>query len=422
MKILYISQYFPPEMGAPAARASELARHWADSGHDITILTGFPNHPTGIIAKDYRGRFWRLLDREKSDGVNVVRTWLLPFPNRKTYERILNYASFGLSAAFTGMFLRAPDVVIATSPQLLVALAGWWVAKWKRVPFVFEVRDLWPESLAAVGAGAQQSVLYRTLAKIAGFLYRRSDKIVVVTPAFLSFLIEHWSIPEEKICVVENGVETTLFSPQPAAVDLRESLGAEDRFLVSYIGTVGMAHGLDTLLGAAEKLQYTHPNVMFMLVGEGSEKAAITSSAGSRGLTNVRFIGEQPRERVPDYIRASDVCLVMLRKSDIFKTVIPTKMLEFMACGRPAILGVEGQARTILEAAKAGIAIEPENAHELAEAIVQLVSNPSLRETMGKNGRRYVVQNCSRKTTANIYLEHLQSLVSEKSDAIAVAV
>ncbi len=422
MKILYISQYFPPEMGAPAARASELARHWAEGGHDVTILTGFPNHPTGVIAKDYRSRFRRLVDRETVGGVNVIRTWLLPFPNGRAYERILNYASFGLSAALTGMFLREPDVVIGTSPQLLVALAGWWVAQWQGVPFVFEVRDLWPESLAAVGAGETHSVLYRTLAKIAGFLYRRCDKIVVVTPAFKKVLMDNWSIEEEKICVVANGVETELFSPHPSRTALRNSLDTKEQFIVSYIGTMGLAHGLDTLLRAAEKLQPTHPNVMFVVVGEGAEKAAIMSSSSARGLTNIRFVGEQLRERVPDYIRASDACLVMLRRRDVFKTVIPTKMLEFMSCGRPVILGVEGQARTILEAAEAGIAIEPENANALAEAILQLASNPSLREAMGQNGRHYVIQNCSRQRTANLYLEHLREIVSEKCDSIAVAV
>ena len=176
MKILYISQYFPPEMGAPAARAAELSRHWAAAGHEVTVLTGFPNHPTGVVPPEYRRKFRRLVAHEQTDGVNVVRTWLLPFPNRKAHERMLNYSSFCASAASTGLFLERPDVVIATSPQLLVGLAGWWLAHWKRVPFVFEVRDLWPESLAAVGMGESDSLLHRSLAKIAGFLYRHADQ------------------------------------------------------------------------------------------------------------------------------------------------------------------------------------------------------------------------------------------------------
>src|SRR5260370_34606752 len=189
--MFYVSQCFTRELGHTAARAAELSRHWAAAGHDVTVLTGFPNHPTGIVPPAYRNIFRRLVAHENTDGVNVVRTWLLPFPNRKAHERMLNYSSFCVSAASTGLFLSRPDVVIATSPQLLVGLSGWWLARCKRVPFVFEVRDLWPESLAAVGMGDRNSLLHRTLAQIAGFLYRHADRIVVVTPAVADYLVEH---------------------------------------------------------------------------------------------------------------------------------------------------------------------------------------------------------------------------------------
>src|SRR5260370_11695884 len=222
--MFYVSQCFTRERGAPAARAAELSRHWAAAGHDVTVITGFPNPPTGIVPPQYRNRFRRLVAHEETDGVNVVRTWLLPFPNRKAYERMLNYSSFCASAASTGLFLSRPDVVIATSPQLLVGLSGWWLARWKRVPFVFEVRDLLPESLVAVGMGGRNSLLHWTLAKIAAFLYRHSDRIVVVAPPFEDYLVEHWRVPREKISVVANGVEADLFAPLPAT-DLRRELG-----------------------------------------------------------------------------------------------------------------------------------------------------------------------------------------------------
>ena len=301
MKILYVSQYFPPEMGAPAGRAAELSRLWAEDGHEVTVLTGFPNHPTGIVPPRYRRELRRLVARETYHGVNVVRTWLLPFPNRKAYERILNYSSFCISAAATGIFLHQPDVVIATSPQLLVGLSGWWLARCNAVPFVFEVRDLWPESLAAVGVSSQTSALHRSLAKVAGFLYRSCDRLVVVTPAFKEYLVEHWRVPEEKIFVVENGVETSLFSRLTPNAALRRTLGAEGKFVVSYIGTMGNAHGLETLLEAAALLRERAPEVLFLIVGEGAEKARIVSLAHSRGLTNVRFVGQQPREKIPAY-------------------------------------------------------------------------------------------------------------------------
>jgi colanic acid biosynthesis glycosyl transferase WcaI len=409
MKILYISQYFPPEMGAPAARAVELSRHWSEAGQEVTVLTGFPNHPTGIVPPEYREPFRRLVAREKIGAVNVIRTWLLPFPNRKAYERILNYTSFCLSAAITGLSLSRPDVVIGSSPQLLVALSAWCVARRNRVPFLFEVRDLWPESLAAVGMADGNSLLHRTLGKIAGFLYQQADRIVVVTPAFEDYLVEHWQVPREKICVVENGVETRLFAPQDGFQRKRE-LGLEGKFVVSYIGTLGMAHGLDTVVDAAARMQKTNPEVAFLLLGEGADKARILALAAGRGLANLKILDQQPREKIPAFISASDACLVPLKKSDVFKTVIPTKMLEFMSCARPVILGVDGQARSILEEARGGLVIEPENSGALAEAISFLNLNRETARELGRNGRDYIVAKFSRHSTAEKYILELQRL------------
>jgi glycosyltransferase involved in cell wall biosynthesis len=425
MKILYVSQYFPPEMGAPAARAAELSRHWAAAGHDVSVLTGFPNHPTGVVPTEYRSKLRQLVAHEQIDGVNVVRTWLLPFPNRRAYERMLNYSSFCASAASTGLFLTRPDVVIATSPQLLVGLSGWWLARSKRVPFVFEVRDLWPESLAAVGMGEDNSLLHRSLARIAGFLYRHADRIVVVTPAFEDYLVKHWRVPREKISVIENGVETQLFAPEPSsgkAAVLRKELASDGKFVVSYIGTMGMAHGLETIITTASQLRDTNPEIIFLMLGEGAEKERIAALARDRGLNNLRFVDQQPREKIPAYICASDVCLVLLKKTDLFKTVIPTKMLEFMSCARPVILGVDGQARAILEEARGGLVIEPENSDALADAIRYLATNREAARTLGKNGREYVVRKFSRQQTAERYihvLEHLLNLPERSRTEVA---
>jgi len=397
-------------MGAPAARVSELSRHWVRAEHEVTVLTGFPNHPDGVIRPEYRTRFRRMISREILEGIKVVRTWLLPFPNRKAYERMLNYSSFCLSAGIAGSFLARPDVVIATSPQLLVGLSGWWIAKLKRVPLVLEVRDLWPESLAAVGVGGANSLLHRALGKIADFLYREATHIVVVTPAFREHLIKKWRVPEDKISVVQNGVETGLFSPGDSG-RLRRSLDAEGKFVVSYIGTLGLAHGLETVIAAAENLQGTDPNVQFLLVGEGADRGRILALAESKVLRNLRFVPQQAREKVPAYISASDACLVLLKKSDVFETVIPTKMLEFMSCGRPVILGVNGLAREILEQCRGGLYVEPENPAALCEAIRELQQQDSLRNSMGRKGRDYVVQNLSRERTAGDYIEVLNRLL-----------
>jgi colanic acid biosynthesis glycosyl transferase WcaI len=413
VKILYVSQYFPPEMGAPAARAAELARHWARAGHEVSILTGFPNHPTGIVPTEWRGRLHRLACREKTGSVDVFRTWLWPLPNRKAHERMRNYASFCLSAALRGLGMPRPDVIIATSPQLLVGLSGWCLSVTKRVPFVFEVRDLWPESLIAVGAGDGHSLLHKSLSGLADFLYQRSEHIVVVSPAFKEHLVHHRNVAAEKISIVENGVETKLFAPSSAHAKerLRLHIGAEGKFLVCYVGTMGWAHGLETLLDAATQLKTQSPNVLFMLIGEGAEKERIKSLAQSRGLNNVRLFDQQPRETIPAFISASDACLVLLKKTEVFKTVIPTKMLEFMSCARPVILGVDGQARHILEEAGAGIVIEPESSLALVQAISQLVANPELGQALGQRGREYIVRNLSRHQTAKNYLHVLENLL-----------
>src|ERR1700686_2989256 len=298
-------------MGAPAARAAELSHHWARMGHDVTVLTGFPNHPTGVVPEDWRSRLHRLRYTETVDGVRIVRTWLWPLPNRKAHERILNSASFWVSAAISGLALHKPDVIIATSPQLLCALSGWWLAWWKRVPFVFEVRDLWPESLAAVGAGSEGSLLHRSLSAIAGFLYRRADRFVFGAPAFKDHLIRYWNVPAAKISVVENGVEIDLFRLDPAAMEARKQLKLEDRFLICYIGTMGNAHGLETLIAAAEELQTALPRALFFLIGGGEEKEGIVELAAVRGLANIQFLGQQPRERIPAYVSAAVLCLAM---------------------------------------------------------------------------------------------------------------
>ncbi len=412
MKILYISQYFSPEMGAPAARVSELSRHWARMGHDVTVLTGFPNHPTGVVPAEWRSRVRHLRYSEKIDGVQVERTWLWPLPNRKAHERIRNYASFCISAALASRRLASPHVVIATSPQLLCALAGWWIARSKRVPFVFEVRDLWPESLAAVGAGGEGTLLHRALGAIAGFLYKRADRIIVVTPAFKDHLIRNWGVPQEKIAVVENGVETDLFRPDAAAAaEVRHRFSLDQRFLICYIGTMGMAHGLETLIATAEKLQTALPDATFLLIGEGAEKQNILQMATARGLTNIRFLDQQPRERIPAFISAADVCLVMLKRTDLFKTVIPTKLLEYMACASPVIVAVDGQSRQIVEEAHAGVFTPPEDSSELAKAICELARNSAQRNQMGSNGRQYIVRKLSRQQTALTYIAILEELL-----------
>ncbi|MCL0028535.1 glycosyltransferase family 4 protein [Dehalococcoidia bacterium] len=410
MKILYISQYYPPETGAPAARVSEMARHWVRAGHRVTVLTGFPINQTGIVDPDYRSRMRKLFYREEIDGVDVIRTWLMPLPNRRVYERVLVYVSFLLSSSLRGIFLSRPDVIIATSPQLLVGLTGLWLSLIKRVPSVLEIRDLWPESLAASGVGRSDSLMTRSLRMVASLLYRSCDHVVTVTEAIRDALITWQNLEPKKVSVVENGVETDIFAPTGPTESVKNSLGLEGKFVVSYIGTLGQAHGLEVAIQAAGELRDRWKDIQFLMVGEGAEKDNLVDLATRAGLGNVRFLDGQPRQEIPSLIRASDVCLVMLKKNTVFETVVPTKMLEFMACGRPVILCVNGQARSLLESAKGGLYVEPGNATGLAEAIVHLKQDASLREALGMSGRRYVVENMTRAAKACQYVDVLNTI------------
>ncbi len=420
MRILYVSQYYPPEMGAPAARVSELARAWARLGHQVTVLTGFPNHPTGRVPPEYRRAMRRLTITEQDEGVTVVRTWLAPLPNRKPLERIVNYGSFFASASLRGLFIQRPGVVIGTSPQLLVGLAGWAIARAMRCPFVFEVRDLWPESLLASGVGRQDSVFIRALDRLASFLYGSADHIVAVTPAMRDDLLAVRGLPEDKVSVITNGVDTGLFRPLDQE-ECRRALGLElRRFIVVYAGTIGMAHGLGMVLETARHLRERLPQALLILVGDGASREALERQARAGGLDNVRFCGQQPRERVPLFIGASDVCLVPLRRADVFKTVIPSKMLEVMACARPVILSVDGQARAILEDAKAGRCVRPEDAGALTDAVVDLAWRAGERERLGASGRACIERHYLRERLAGEYAGLLARLTGAPALAAPV--
>ncbi len=421
MKILYLSQYFPPEMGAPSARVSELSRLWVKAGHDVTVLTGFPHYPTGVVPQEYRAKLRHLTMREDHDGVRVERTWLAVLPNRKTWERILNHASFAVSAALRGSFLDSPDVVIATSPQLLGCLAGLWIATLKRIPLVFEVRDLWPESLTLDANSGLNLQVRSVLSKISDLLYRRSRHVVVVTPAFKKHLIEHYNVAPEKISIVMNGVDPEVFTPSGETDSVVDEFQLGGRFVVSFIGILGNAHGLSTVAYAAARLQETRPEVLLLLVGEGADKSNVQALVAAMGLKNLLIIGQQPRSKIPALIRASSACMALLKKSEVFKTVIPSKIFEFMACGRPVILGAEGQARELVEKADCGVCVPPEDSASLATAIEQLYSDGELRKRLGRNGRNYVVKCLSREQTARDYIAILQrvaeidSVVFEKT-------
>jgi len=250
------------------------------------------------------------------------------------------------------------------------------------------------------------------LSKLSGFLYQTSDHIIVVTSAFKREIISKWGIAAAKISVVHNGVETEIFNPKGSSNNVENEFAVDGNFLVSYIGNYGWAQGLKTIIETAELLSQEFSDIVFLFVGAGADEKLLRSQVTEKGLVNVRFLSQQPRENIPGLIRASDICLVPLRKAEVFESVIPSKMLEFMACGRPVVLGVDGQARLILESARGGVFVEPENSAEYAQAIRELYHNPILREQFGVNGRNFVVQNFSRRRTAKEYIKKLLQVIA----------
>ncbi|UCF80995.1 MAG: glycosyltransferase family 4 protein [Acidobacteriota bacterium] len=400
MRILYLSQYFPPEMGAPSARVCELSRHWANAGHDVTVLTAFPHHPTGVKPPHYR---WRLWARERHYGVRVIRTYVLATPNRGL-RRAVSYASFFLSSMLLGMWLAPrPDVLVATSPQLLVALAGYGLSRLKRCPFVFEVRDLWPRVIVEVGA-MRRGWFIRWLERVELALYHRAVRVVVVTEGLKRNLVGR-GIPADKVGVIPNGVDSR--SPCPAS-SIRSELGLDGKFLVAYVGTHGMSHGLEVVLDAAEKLR-ERSDVQFVMVGEGARKDALKEQARARGLANVHFLPEQPRERAQAILAASDAVVVPLRKLPLFEITVPSKLFEGMAAARPVLLGVQGEARRLVEEAACGYAFEPENGAALADSIHLLLQAPDEGRRLGEAGRAYVLKHYSRQKQAERYAALLEA-------------
>lgn len=406
MHILYVSQYFPPEPGAPAARVSELARAWVGAGHQVTVLTGMPHHPTGIVPPEYQRR---VLVSEDFHGVRVVRTWIYPAANRGRLRRSLAYASFAASAALWGQFhVGRPDVVVATSPQFLCAVAGHAIAHMRSLPFVFEVRDLWPESIVAVGALPAGHPIVRGLTLIEEHLYRRADRIVVVTDSFAARLRER-GVAADKIEVVKNGVDLDRFVPASHDTQLRQRLGYAGKFVVGYVGTHGMAHGLDRVLDVAAALR-SQDQIRFLFVGEGAERQRLQARAKSESLDNVVFLGALPRDAMTEVYATSDLCLVPLRKTELFHTVLPSKIFEILGMARPVLLSVDGEARALVEASGGGVFVPPEDAPAMAEAILRFVQDPAACRDMGERGRAYVTEHFDRKQLAARYLGILEGV------------
>jgi glycosyltransferase involved in cell wall biosynthesis len=404
VRILALSHYYPPEVNAPASRLSEHARIWRDAGHEVTVVTCAPNHPAGKLYPGYRNRLWQ---DETVDGVRVIRLWTFLAANEGFVPRIANYLTYLFSVLFWAWRLPQADVVMSTSPQFFCGLAGWFLKRKKR-PWVLEIRDLWPESIVTVGA-MKRGFTIRLIEKIEAFAYRHSDLVVSVTDGFVPHIRAHR--PEGPIAVIKNGVDLSLFTSDAIAADaFRAEHGLTGMFVASYVGTHGMAHGLDCVIAAAERLK-DRADIAILMVGGGAERERIRATRDRRGLTNIVMLDQLPKEMMPAVWGASDAALVLLKRVDTFKNVIPSKMFEAMALGVPMILGVEGEANALMDDGSAGIAITPEDDAELAAAIEQLADDRTLGKALGASGHAYVREHFDRETLAHAYLAEFEALV-----------
>ncbi len=369
MHILFLTDNFPPEVNAPASRTFEHAREWVKAGHQVTVITCAPNFPTGRVFDGYKNK---LSQSEEMDGIRVIRVWTFIAANEGFLKRSLDYLSFALSALIASFGVRQVDVIVGTSPQFFTALSAFLVSLTKRRPWVFELRDIWPESIKVVGSLNDGAVL-SSLEALEMFLYRRASHIVAVTHSFKATLARR-GIDPAKIDVVTNGVDLANFSPKPRPEALAEKLGLSGKFVAGYVGTHGMAHGLDTLLDAAAILSKdpAAQNIRILLLGDGARKKLLVDRAAQMGLTNVVFVDSVPKSDVADYWALLDVSIIHLKKDPLFTTVIPSKLFECMAMGLPMLHGVEGESAEIVEREGVGEVFEPENAEMLATKLIAL--------------------------------------------------
>ncbi len=377
MKVLFITENFPPETNAAATRIYERALYWVADGHQVTVVTSAPNFPTGRLIGGYQNRWHQV---EEVDGIRVVRVKTFMAPNQGRVARTLDFLSFMVSGFVAGLFEARPDVVAATSPQFFAAVAGWALSAARRVPFVFELGDLWPESISAVGA-VKANLVLRGLERMELFLYRRSAAIAALSPAFKDNLIRR-GIEPGKIAVVMNGVDLDRYGPRPADPDLTTAWGLGERFVVGYVGTHGMAHALDNVLDAAQELT-ADGDIRFLLVGAGAERDALVAEADRRAIGNVVFAPAQAKERMAAVWSLCDVALVHLKDLPLFTGVIPSKLFEAMGMGLPILLAApDGEAARIVRGHDCGVCVAAQDPGALAAAVRRLRDDDGLRRDL----------------------------------------
>lgn len=377
MRLLFLTDNFPPEVNAPATRTYEHCRAWVKQGVQVTVITCAPNFPQGKVFPGYRNKLWQ---QEEIDGITVIRVWSYIAPNAGFAKRIFDYVSYAIMALFASWFVKT-ELIVATSPQFFTAVAGYLASVTKRKPWVMEVRDLWPESIRAVGAAPGKEQWLDRLERLELFLYRKASRVVVVTHAFKEN-ISRRGIDPAKIEVVTNGVLAENFPARPQDAELVERLGLRDKFVVGYLGTHGMAHNLDFILDCAPAAA---PHVHFLFIGGGARKQHLEARVQREGAANITMLPSVPKTEIARYISITDVALVPLRRSDTFKTVIPSKIFENAAMGKPILLGVQGESEAIIKKYGAGLCFVPEDEPDFLQQLNRLATDGELYEQCRSN-------------------------------------
>ena len=406
MKILFLSDNFPPESNAPARRLYEHACYWVAAGHEVTVITCAPNFPDGKVYAGYCNRLYQV---QWMDGIRVVRVKTFISANEGFFLRTLDFLSFMVAGFIVGLFQSKPSVIVGTSPQFFAAVGAWAMAAVRGKPFIFEVRDIWPASIVALGA-MRETVAIRLLERLELFLYQRAAAIVVVTPGLRDDIVSR-GVSEAKIIVVLNGVDNQTFRPMSRDVELAAEYGLSGKFIVGYLGTIGIAHGLDSVLDAAEILN-DRKDIKFLLVGGGAKRAELVEAVERRRSLNVVILPRQPAEHMPRIYALCHTVLVTLRNIPLFAGAIPSKMFEAMSAGRPVILSLpEGYATALLRECRAGLVIPPEDPDALARAVQKLCDARDLASEFGQYGR-LASHRFSRERQARRLLEILEAVAS----------
>ncbi len=409
MRILYLSQYFPPEVGATQTRAYEMARYLAAHGHRVTMLTEVPNHPSGIIPSHYRGT---LVQFQPQDGIDVVRLWVMASPRKDFAHRIGFYLSYSAMATAVAPFLRGKyDVIYATSPPLFVGLAALAISYLRRIPLVFEVRDIWPESAVILGELHNRRAIAMS-ERLERACYARARQIVVVTEGIRRRLLQR-GLPDSKLTLINNGANVGQFRPEPAAAaTLRHELGLDGKFVLLYAGVHGLAQGMETLVQVGDLLR-GDDDIRLVFIGAGPKQEETATLIQQQGLTNVMMLGEKPREQMPAYLSMADAALVPLKRVELFEGALPSKMFEALACATPVVLSVGGEAAETLGRIGGGISVPPEDAGAIARAARWLKTHPDQARAMGKRGRTAVVAEYSREAQAGQLETLLRQVVGQ---------